>query len=235
MDLQLTGRVALVVGGAGYIGSAITTRLRAEGATTIVASRRPGEGQSGEGAPGERVVLDTSDPASVSAAIDEVLAAHGRIDALIVTAAPSAQTLDPAKHADPEQALEAINGKAMGFLRVANAVLPSMSERGFGRVVVLSGQNAYIASSITASVRNGATNIIAKNLADSLAGSGVQVNVVNPGVVADDPKGDVDLARGGESSPTQIADLVAFLCSPLSALSGESISIAHRMRGIVTL
>jgi NAD(P)-dependent dehydrogenase (short-subunit alcohol dehydrogenase family) len=218
-------RVALVVGGAGYVGSAIVARLREEGATVVVASRSASEG----------VTLDASDPASVSAAVERVLEEHHRIDALVVTAAPSARTLDPSKNADPEQVLAAIDGKAMGFLRVANAVLPTMNDAGYGRVVVISGQNAYTSGSIAASARNATTNIVAKNLADSVAGSGVNVNVVNPGTVTDDPSGDVEAGRGGESSPAQIADLVAFLSSPLSALSGESISIAHRMRGVVSI
>ena len=39
----------------------------------------------------------------------------------------------------------------------------------------------------------------------------------------------------GQSSPQQIADLIAFLGSPLSAVSGESIAIGHRMRGVTAL
>lgn len=225
MDLQLTDRVVLVVGGAGYIGRVVSDRLREEGATVVVASRHSGGG----------VTLDASDPESVTAAIDAVLDAHGRIDGLVVTAAPSAGTLDPALANDPDQVLGAIDGKAIGFLRVANAVLPGMRGRGFGRVVVISGQNAFITGNTTALVRNAATNVIAKSLADEHAGSGVAVNVVNPGTVTDEPGPDVATGRGGESSPTQIADLVAFLISPLSALSGESIAIAHRMRGVAGL
>lgn len=225
MDLQLADRVVLVVGGAGYIGSVVSEKLREEGATVVVASRRPGGG----------VTLDTSDDASVTAAVESVLADHGRIDGLVVTAAPSAGTLDPARADDPDQVIEAIDGKAIGFLRVANAVIPTMRGRGFGRIVVVSGQNAFISGNTTASVRNAATNVIAKNLADGLAGTGVAVNIVNPGTVADEPGTGVSVGRGGESSPTQIADLTAFLCSPLSALSGESIAIAHRMLGVAGL
>jgi NAD(P)-dependent dehydrogenase (short-subunit alcohol dehydrogenase family) len=225
MDLELKNRVVLVVGGAGYIGSVVADRLREEGATVVVASRHTDDG----------VKLDGSDPESVAKAVVAVHEQWGRIDGLVVTAAPSAGTLDPARSSDPEQVLEAINGKAMSFLRVANAVLPIMRDASFGRVVVISGQNAYISGNVTASVRNAATNVVAKNLADELAGTGVSVNVVNPGTVTDNPGSEVAAGRGGESSPKQIADLVAFLCSPLSALSGESISIAHKMRGIVTL
>ncbi|OII13703.1 SDR family NAD(P)-dependent oxidoreductase [Curtobacterium sp. MCBA15_008] len=227
MDLELKNRVALVVGGKGYIGAAVADRLRAEGATVVVASR------SADAADG--VTMDTADQASVEAGVARVLEQHGRIDVLVVTAAPSAGTLDPARKSDPEQVLSAIDGKALGFLRVANAVLPAQREASHGRVVVVSGQNAYLSGNITASLRNTAVSVIAKNLADELAGSGVTVNVVNPGTVTDTPAAEVQRGSGGESSPQQIADLVAFLASPLSAVSGESISIAHRVLGQLTI
>jgi NAD(P)-dependent dehydrogenase (short-subunit alcohol dehydrogenase family) len=230
VDLELKNRVALVVGGKGYIGGAVADRLRAEGARVVVASRSAGDQDSPDS-----IAVDTADQASVDAGIARVLEQHGRIDALIVTAAPSAGTLDPAKQSDPEQVLSAIDGKALGFLRVANAVLPAQREAGYGRVVVVSGQNAYLSGNITASLRNTAVSVIAKNLADEVAGSGVTVNVVNPGTVTDSPAASVQRGAGGESSPQQIADLVAFLASPLSAVSGESISIAHRVLGQLTI
>lgn len=224
MDLELKNRVALVVGGKGYIGRAVVDRLRAEGATVVVASRSATDSS-------DSVVMDTADQGSVDAGVARVLEQHGRIDALVVTAAPSASTLDPARKSDPEQVLTAIDGKALGFLRVAAAVIPAQREAGFGRVVVVSGQNAYLSGNITASLRNTAVSVIAKNLADESVGSGVTVNVVNPGTVTDTPSPDVQPGRPGDSSPQQIADLVAFLASPLSVVSGESIAIAHRVLG----
>ncbi|PZE94193.1 SDR family NAD(P)-dependent oxidoreductase [Curtobacterium sp. MCBD17_008] len=225
MDLQLQDRVALVVGGAGYIGSAVADRLRREGATVVVASRTATDG----------VTVDTTDQTSVDTAVATVFEQHGRIDVLVVTAAPAAGTLDPERRSDPDQVASAIDGKALGFLRVANAVLPLQRAAGFGRVVVVSGQNAYLTGNITTSLRNAATNVIAKNLADELAGTGVTVNVVNPGAVTDTPSAEVRPGAGGASSPQQIADLVAFLSSPLSVVSGESISVAHRVLGSATV
>jgi NAD(P)-dependent dehydrogenase (short-subunit alcohol dehydrogenase family) len=224
MDLQFRDRVVLVVGGRGLIGSALTDRLRAEGATVVVASRNPGDG----------VVLDGSDDASVQAGVAAVLEAHGRIDALVVTAAPSARTLDPARSSDPAQVLEAFDGKAMVFLRIANAVIPGMRAAGFGRVVVVSGQNALLTGNVTGSVRNAATIVVAKNLADELAGTGVAVNAVNPGLVSEDARSTVAVGAAGESTPAQIADLLAFLASPLNAVTGESIAVGHRVRGVTS-
>lgn len=226
MDLELSGRVVLVVGGNGQIGSAVVERLDAEGATVVVASR---SGQRG-------LRMDATDQASVAAGIGTVIAEHGRLDGLVVTAAPSARTLDPERNADPAQVIEAVDVKAMAFLRVANAVLPGMVEAGFGRIVGVSGQNAFLTGNVTGSVRNAALIIAAKNLADSVAGSGVTVNTVSPGLVTPTPSSEVGPGAPGESSPEQIADLIVFLLSPrTAAVSGESIATGHRVRGVVSL
>ena len=191
----------------------------------IVASRSAADG----------ITLDGRDDGSVAAGVGRVVEQYGRIDVLVVTAAPSAQTLDPARNADPAQVIYAVEGKAMVFLRLANAVIPVMRAASYGRIVAVSGQNALVTGSIAGSVRNAATIVVAKNLADSLAGTGVTVNVVNPAMVTEHPGTDVTQGQGGPSSPHQIADLIAFLASPLSALSGESIAIAHRLRGVTAL
>jgi NAD(P)-dependent dehydrogenase (short-subunit alcohol dehydrogenase family) len=226
MDLGLRDHVVLVVGGTGLIGRAVVEQLRAEGATVVAAARHATDG----------ITLDATDSASTRAALAQVIEQHGRLDALVVAAAPSAQTLDASRQADPDQVLSAVDGKAMSFLRVANAALPIMTRAGYGRIVGVSGQNAFLTGNVTGSVRNAALIIAAKNLADSVAGSGVTVNTVSPGTVTASPKADVELGRGGESSPQQIADLIAFLVSPRSgAVSGESIAIGHRVRGVTLL
>jgi NAD(P)-dependent dehydrogenase (short-subunit alcohol dehydrogenase family) len=225
MDLKLSNRVVLVVGGTGLIGSAIADRAREEGATVIVASRHGGDG----------LVMDASDDESILAGVAAVLDEFGRLDAVVVTAAPSARTLDPAHSSDPTQVLEAFDAKALVFLRVANAVIPWMREAGFGRIVGISGQSAFVTGNITGSIRNAALIIAAKNLADELADTGVTVTTVSPGIVSEFPATTVDAGKPGESSPTQIADLVAFLISPLSAVSGESIAIGPRVRGAISL
>jgi NAD(P)-dependent dehydrogenase (short-subunit alcohol dehydrogenase family) len=224
MDLQLADRVVLVVGGTGLIGSAIAERARSEGATVVIASRSGKDG----------IELDGRDEKSVAAGIARVLDEHGRLDAVIVSAAPSARTLDPSLNSSPDQVADAFDAKALVFLRVANAALPIMRTAGYGRIIGISGQNAFITGSITGSIRNAALIIAAKNLADELAGTGVTVNTVSPGIVSPTPAVAVEPGRPGESSPTQIADLVTFLISPLAAISGESIAVGHRVRGAIS-
>ena len=223
MDLGLAGRITLVVGGTGLIGSAVVERLAAEGSTVVSASRHAG------------LVMDAREDASVASGIAAVLAEHGRIDAVVVTAAPSARTLDASRNSDPTQVLEALDAKALSFLRIANAVLPTMQDAGYGRIVGVSGQNAFVTGNITGSMRNAALIIAAKNLADLTAGSGVTVNAVSPGIVTANPSADVEIGKGGQVSPAEIADVVAFLVSPLaSGVSGESIALGHRVRGTIS-
>ncbi|GAA0311246.1 SDR family NAD(P)-dependent oxidoreductase [Kineococcus aurantiacus] len=226
MDLGLESRVVLVAGGRGYVGSAVARQLGAEGATVVVASREPGP---------DGVPLDLRDQGSVDAAVRRVLDEHGRIDGLVVSAAPSARTLDPARHADPVQIAQALDAKALGFVRLVAAVTPAMRSAGYGRVVGISGQNAYLTGNLTGALRNAALVIAAKGFADDLAGTGVTVNTVNPGPVTDEPSAQVPAGGPGESSPEQIAALVTFLVSPLAAaVSGEAIAVGHRVRGAVT-
>lgn len=225
MDLDLADRVILVVGGTGLIGSAIAARLSSEGAVAVTASRHAGASD---------IEMDGTSDESVEAGIAAGLARYGRLDGVVVSAAPAAGTLDPARSSEPAEVSEAMNRKAMVFLRIANAVLPGMVDAGYGRIVGVSGQNAWLSGNIAGAVRNAALNIVAKSLADGAAGSGVAVNTVNPGPVVATRTVPPDRGRAGESTPAQIADLVAYLVSPLCALSGENLAVGHRVRGVLS-
>jgi NAD(P)-dependent dehydrogenase (short-subunit alcohol dehydrogenase family) len=50
---------------------------------------------------------------------------------------------------DPDQVLTAVDAKAMSFLRLANAALPIMARAGYGRIVGVSGQNAFLTGNVT--------------------------------------------------------------------------------------
>lgn len=237
MDLGLAGAVVLVAGGSGYIGSAVAQQFVAEGARVIIAAR---DGQRLDavaarlGASVATRVMDTASADSVSAAIDGIVAECGRLDVAVLSAAPAAQTLDPALGYDPDSILHAVDAKAMGYLRVANAVLPVMTAAGHGRLVLIDGQAALFTGNLTGSIRNRVVLTISKNLADATAGTGVTVNCVHPGTVTDNPAR--PLARGvsAEVTPAQVAAAVVFLASAnASAISGESIAIGHRTLGFL--
>ncbi|WP_294181328.1 SDR family NAD(P)-dependent oxidoreductase [uncultured Schumannella sp.] len=235
MDLGLQNRVALVVGGTGRIGSATARQLVAEGATVVLAARDAGKLSALATELGvDSVVLDAGDDASVANAIDEVLARHGRIDVAVLTAAPPAATLDAARDLEAAHLLDAISGKSIGFLRVATALLPHMTAAGYGRIVGVSGQIARMTTTLAGAVRNRTLNTIAKTLADSAAGTGVTVNVVNPGPVLDETAHPApERGRPGESSYADVAALIVFLTSQAAgSISGEEIAAGHKLLGV---
>lgn len=221
MDLQLQDQVILVLGGNGTIGADVVNVLKSEGAIPLVASRS------------SELSIDASDEASVRAGIEKVVTEYGRLDGLVVSSAPAAQTLDPAKADDPEQVLTAIDGKAMTFLRTANIALDVMKKQGYGRIIALSGMNSYVTDSTTASARNATLNVIVKNLADQNAGSGITVNAISPGFVIEDPSAGIDRADG-QTSLREVADTIVFLLSPkMASISGEIISVGHKAKGVI--
>lgn len=221
MDLQLQDQVILVLGGNGTIGADVVNVLKSEGAIPLVASRS------------SELSIDASDEASVRAGIEKVVTEYGRLDGLVVSSAPAAQTLDPAKADDPEQVLTAIDGKAMTFLRTANIALDVMKKQGYGRIIALSGKNSYVTDSTTASARNATLNVIVKNLADQNAGSGITVNAISPGFVIEDPNAGID-RTDGQTSLREVADTIVFLLSPkMASISGEIISVGHKAKGVI--
>lgn len=236
MDLGIAGRTALIVGGSGLIGRAVAAALIREKARVVLAGRsaqRLAEAAGELDAQVDTVTLDTRDAASVKAAVARLIADHGSIDILVNTAAPPAGTLDPARDQDPAQVLDAFDAKAVGYLRVVEAVLPHQRAAGFGRIVNISGQNAYLSRSVTGAVRNAAVIVASKALADSVADAGITVNVVNPGPVTASPRPVTAAATPGDSTPEQVAALVVFLASAqAAAISGESVAVGHRVLGV---
>ena len=237
MDLGLTGGVVLVAGGSGYIGSEVAQQFVAEGARVIIAARDEQRMDAVAARLGGSVatrVMDTASDDSVSAAIDGIVAEYGRLDVAVLSAAPPAQTLDPAQANDPDAILHAIDVKAMGYLRVANAVLPVMTAAGHGRLVLIDGQTALFTGNMIGSIRNRVVLTISKTLADATAGTGVTVNCVHPATVTDNPSQSLTRGVAAEVTPAQVAAAVVFLSSvPAGAISGESIAVGHRTLGFM--
>ena len=193
MDLQLTGRRAVVTGGSRGIGLAVARGLLAEGARVALVART--EGPLREAAAGLRAArpnadvlvapADTTDDAEVRAMVARVVDAWGGVDVLVNAAAQPAGGSAPPSLADLTDAeVEAdFDTKVMGYLRCARAVAPHMTAQGWGRIVNISGLNARRTGSIAGSIRNVAVAALTANLADELGPSGVGVTVVHPGLV----------------------------------------------------
>jgi 3-oxoacyl-[acyl-carrier protein] reductase len=132
------------------------------------------------------VPTDVGDPESVYKAVAAVLAEFGTVDILINDAAVVAP-LGPTVNVDAVEWDLAFAVNVAGPLRLTQAVLPGMIERGWGRIANVSsgiaahpaamiGMNAYAASKSALEAHTG-------NLAAELAGTGVTANVYRPGSV----------------------------------------------------
>ncbi|MCC7370334.1 MAG: SDR family NAD(P)-dependent oxidoreductase [Chloroflexi bacterium] len=255
MDLELRGKVAVVTGGSRGIGKAIARELALEGADialvarnaeALEATRRELEAESGRTVIG--VIGNTSDDDSVRAMARTVLDRFGHVDILINAAAkPGGQQPPPRLHEIDTAAFDdELHTKVLGYLRCAREFVPSMKERGWGRIVNISGLAARSTGTILGSIRNVSVVALTKNLADELGPHGINVTVVHPGTTRTEKTVDVVAARAEATGQTpeeverqlaagnsirhlvdsqEVAYVVTFLCSPKSiAINGDVIA-----------
>jgi NAD(P)-dependent dehydrogenase (short-subunit alcohol dehydrogenase family) len=195
MDLELSGRRAVVTGGSRGIGLAVARALAAEGcdvalvardAAALEAAREEVAAASAAGGPGRRVMTvscDTGDDEAVREMAAAVASGLGGADILVNAAArPNTGAVVGIDGFDADEFAEQVNVKVLGYLRCIKAVVPLMRENGWGRIINVSGLAARSTGAITGTVRNVAVAALTKNLADELGRDGINVNVVHPGV-----------------------------------------------------
>jgi NAD(P)-dependent dehydrogenase (short-subunit alcohol dehydrogenase family) len=264
MDLQLAGRRALVTGGSRGIGLAIATALAAEGVDVALAARDRSRVDQAAAtlaeASGQRVIpltVETGDDASVTAMVTAATRALGGIDILVNNAAaPGGQSAPPKLAGITTEALwSEVNVKVMGYLRCAREVAPQMIERGWGRIINISGLAARQTGSTIGSIRNVSVAALTANLSDELSPHGINVTVVHPGLTRTEKTAAVMADRGRASGTdasrvekrlaagvtigrmvdaSEVADVVVFLASPRSvAITGDSIAVGGGTRGAI--
>lgn len=246
MDLQLTGRRALVTGGSRGIGKAAAAALLAEGARVAIAARDAGrltEAAGDLGADAGRIVpvveVDTGDDASVRRMAATAQDLLGGIDILVNCAAKPAGQAPPLSLLDvtSDAFWSDVNVKVVGYLRCAQAVAPGMVESGWGRIISVSGLAAFSTGSVIGSIRNVAVAAMTKNLADELGPRGVNATAVHPGLTRTEATPGVVAARAAAAGveaaeierrmaslnltrtlidARQVAVVITFLASPLS-------------------
>jgi NAD(P)-dependent dehydrogenase (short-subunit alcohol dehydrogenase family) len=191
MDLQLTGKRALVTGGSRGIGKAVARTLAEEGCDVVIAARDPdrlaaaaAELRAATGRTIVGVTVETGDDASVRAMVAQAKDALGTIDILVNNAAkPGGGPGIPPRLSEitNENFYDDVNVKVMGYLRCAREVAPMMIASGWGRIINISGLAARIGTSIIGTVRNISVAALTKALAEELGPHGINVTVVHPG------------------------------------------------------
>jgi NAD(P)-dependent dehydrogenase (short-subunit alcohol dehydrogenase family) len=194
MDLELSGKRAVVTGGSRGIGLAVARALAAEGcdialvardAAALAAALEEVAAVPSAAGPGRRVMAvrcDTGDDEAVRGMAAAVADGLGGADILVNAAArPNTGAVVGIDGFDADEFAEQVNVKVLGYLRCIRALVPPMRGNRWGRIINVSGLAARSTGAITGTVRNVAVAALTKNLADELGRDGINVNVVHPG------------------------------------------------------
>ena len=228
---DLSGRRALVIGGASGIGQASALGLAAHGAHVVVADLNAALAEEtvqaikAEGGAAEALTIDMRDKASIEAAAQKL----GALDALVVT--PSINVRKPLLDLTDEEFDRVVDLNLKGVFRVLRAFAPAMAARGKGSIVAFSSVRAQVVEpgqGVYAATKAGTLQMI-RALAAELGTSGVRLNAVAPGVVETPltkqiienetwyrAYADKSMLKRW-ASPAEMAGAVVFLCSDASS------------------
>jgi len=237
MSKRFAGRIALVAGGTGALGRAVSLALHEEGARVVVTYRRQEEfdllrsSAAGDGdarIEGHRV--DVTDEAAVRALVEDVIARHGGLDVLVntvggYTGSVKLWELEP-------QVLERMLAANLrsGFV-LSRAVIPPMLERRRGAIVNVAARAALDppAGAAAYAASKAAAVALLQSLAAELEGTGVRVNSILPAII--DTESNRRAMPGADFAkwpkPEEIARVILFLCSDDAAVvHGAAVPIA---------
>jgi 3-oxoacyl-[acyl-carrier protein] reductase len=192
MNLQLTGKRALVTGSSSGIGKAIAWKLAEEGASVVVTGRD----RKRADAVAQAIRTDTKG-AAVSIAADlstdegakvlaeDTIAELGGIDILVNNAGLLPSPESSWWNTTPAEWTKVYNQNVVSIVRLVQHPGPRMREAGWGRVINISSGGAWqpFANMADYTATKAALLNLTVSLAKEFAGKGVTVNTVNPGII----------------------------------------------------
>jgi NAD(P)-dependent dehydrogenase (short-subunit alcohol dehydrogenase family) len=184
VDLELSGKVAVVTGASKGIGLAITRALVDEGALVVAGARSTGSLEGLEGV--TAVPVDLAAPEGPAALIAHTLEAHGRLDVLVNNVGAVRIRSDGFLGTSDEEFEWAMQLNFFSALRATRAAITHMAEAGGGAIVNVCSVNAFFqpdAGTIDYGAAKAALLNLSKSLAQEFGAKGIHVNCVSPGPV----------------------------------------------------
>jgi NAD(P)-dependent dehydrogenase (short-subunit alcohol dehydrogenase family) len=185
-SFRLDGQVALVTGAGRGIGRGLVEALAAAGATVAVTARSLDDagsvtdGVTAAGGSASAHALDVTSLASIEAAVDAVVAQHGRLDVLVANAGVGDNL--PAVEVGEEHWDLMMDVNLKGLFFTAKACARPMIEQGSGRVIAMSSQASLVGirDHVAYSASKGGVNQMVRVLALEWGPLGITVNAVAP-------------------------------------------------------
>ena len=258
MDLGLQGKVALVMAASKGLGRAVATELARECAHVVISSRDEDalaqtatEIMEETGASVGHRAADIRRAEDVRDLVSHAAERFGGVDVLVNnTGGPPAGTFDDFDDEGWQSAFELV---LLSLIRSVREVLPSMRERGGGRIVNIASSSIRqpIENLILSNTFRAGISGLAKSLAIELAPDGILVNTIGPGristarsqsmdaskaeamgVSVEEVRGQVEsqIPLGRYGTPEELARVAAFLASPANSyVTGQAILVDGAM------
>ncbi|QJY48130.1 SDR family NAD(P)-dependent oxidoreductase [Pseudonocardia broussonetiae] len=175
-------RVAIVTGASRGIGAGVVEGYRKHGYAVVATSRSIAASDDPQVL---AVAGDLADPATAARVVDAALERFGRVDTLVNNA--GVFIAKPFTACTDDDLATAVGLNLAGFFRITQRAVAAMLERGSGHVVTVTtslvDHALSVVPSVLASLTKGGLDAATRSLAIELAGSGVRVNALSPGII----------------------------------------------------